>query len=127
MGFVTSYDLDHFSIPQATVCTRYLQKAMYLLHKQLLYWSPTFIVTNLRGKLSISNTSEAAVTGKILTHTQNLLQKSHHTFLNQRHTLFPSGAQISFTKIPHGPSIIKKMTLVSGCHRSAPTKQPLEM
>lgn len=57
MLFAKGYDSDHFSIPLATVHTRYLQKAMYLLYKQLLYWSPVLLVTNLRDKLSISNTT----------------------------------------------------------------------
>lgn len=84
MVFVKSYDSEHFSIPQATVRTCYLQKAAYLLHKQLLYWSPTFSVINLRDKLSISKSTARLLLQQILTHTHNLLQKSCHTFLNQQ-------------------------------------------
>lgn len=79
MGFLTSYDLDHFSIPQATVCTRYLQKAMYLLRKQWLYWSPTFLVTNLRDKLSISNTTVRLLLQARSWHTHKTCCKSHVT------------------------------------------------
>lgn len=130
MAFVNSYDSDHFSIPQATVHTSYLQKATYLLHKQLLYWLPIFLVTNLRDKLSISNTIVRLLLQARSWQTHKTCyksQKSHFPEPTAQHVLFPSDAYISFTKIPYGPNDIKKTTLVYGCHRSDPTKQLLEM
>lgn len=52
---------------------------------------------------------------------------SHLPEPTAQHMLLPSDAHISFTKIPHGPNDITKMTLAYGCHRSDPTRQPLEM
>jgi len=56
MVLVKSYDSGHFSIPQATVYTCCLQKAMYSWHEKS-YLSPTLLMIILKDKLSISNTT----------------------------------------------------------------------
>jgi len=57
MVLVKSYDSGHFYIPQSTVCTCCLQKAMYFLHKLLQYLLPTLFVIIFKDKFSISNTT----------------------------------------------------------------------
>lgn len=131
MGLVNSYDSGHFSIPQATACTCCLQKAMYLLHKQLLYLFPTLLVIILKDKLSISNTTARLLLQARAWHTHvkpAAKVMSHLPEPTVQYTLLPSDAQcVSFTKIPCGPDDIKRMTSAHGCHGSDPTGQPLEM
>lgn len=130
MVLVKSYDSGHFSILQATVCSCCLQKAMYLLHKQLLYLFPTLLLIIFKEKLSISSTTARLLFQARAWHMHlKPAAKRHATPSWTNNAAYASPlwcTWVSFTKIPYGQNDIQRLTWTYGCCRSDPTRQPLE-
>lgn len=124
---VKNYDSGHFSIPQATVCTCCLQKALYLLHQQF----PTLLVIIYEDKLSISNTTARLLLQARAWHMHiKPAGKRHATPSwtdNAAHASPLWCTPVSFTEIPHGQNDIQRLTSAYGCCRSDSAGQTLEM